>query len=168
LITRDKRKQHLGVITIHLQEDAHVATLDFDGHEEIAFFGVYDGHGGAQVARFCAMHMPDELLRRPEYKKGEVAEALKATYLAIDDLLRLKENAELLNQLKVKNTNEASSGYGVIEPVEQDSRSGLHQPSQCCASLLNPAGMNPGHEHGIGDRDGHHMIALLPLALTPQ
>lgn len=159
-------KQHLGVITIHLQEDAHIAALDFDGHEEIAFFGVYDGHGGAQVARFCAMHMPDELLRSPEYKKGEVAEALKATYLAIDDRLRLKENAELLNQLKVKNTSEGSNGYGVIEPIEQDSRSGLHQPSQCCVTFLNPAHMKPAQGHCNWDREGHHMIGVPPLALT--
>lgn len=108
-----------------MQEDAHVATLNFGNREDVAFFGVYDGHGGAQVAKFCAMHMPDELLRNAKYNKGDVAGALKATYLAIDDRLRLKENAELLNQLKVKNTNEGSNGFSAVDPVEQDSRSGV-------------------------------------------
>lgn len=101
-----------------------MAQLNFDSREDVAFFGVYDGHGGAQVAKFCAMHMPDELLRSKQFTEGDIAGALKATYLAIDDRLRLKDNIELLNQLKVKNTSEGNNGFGMIEPVEQDASSG--------------------------------------------
>lgn len=101
-----------------------MAQLNFNSREDVAFFGVYDGHGGAQVAKFCAMHMPDELLRSAKFGEGDIAGALKATYLAIDDRLRLKDNIELLNQLKVKNTSEGNNGFGMIEPVEQDSSSG--------------------------------------------
>ena len=101
-----------------LQEDAHVATLNFDGREDVAFFGVYDGHGGAQVAKFCAMHMPDELKSNTLFKKGEIQGALQRTYLAIDDRLRLKENAELLNQLKAKSSVDGSNGISVVDPGE--------------------------------------------------
>lgn len=114
-----------------------MAQLNFDSREDVAFFGVYDGHGGAQVAKFCAMHMPDELLRSKQFTEGDIAGALKATYLAIDDRLRLKDNIELLNQLKVKNTSEGNNGFGMIEPVEQDASSGaapLAYPRVWCAA----------------------------------
>jgi Protein phosphatase 2C len=110
-----------------VQEDAHVAALNFDGREDVAFFGVYDGHGGAQVAKFCAMHMPDELLRNAKYKQGDIAGALKGTYLAIDERLRLKENAELLNQLKAKSNNEGSNGFGVVDPVDEGTQGGANR-----------------------------------------
>lgn len=107
-----------------LQEDAHVGKLNFDDREDIAFFGIYDGHGGAQVAKFCAMHMPDELRGSASYKDGDIKHALKSTYLAIDERLRLKENAELLNQLKAKSTSEGNGNFAVVDASEQDASSG--------------------------------------------
>ena len=70
------------------------------------------------------MHMPNELLSNDKYRAGEIAAALKATYLAIDDRLRLKENAELLEHLKVKSTAEGNNGFGGIDAIEQDAGSG--------------------------------------------
>jgi protein phosphatase 1G len=107
------------------QEDAHVAQLNFGGKDEVAFFGVFDGHGGAQVAKFCAMHMPDELLRSSKYKAGDIEGGLKQTYLGIDDRLRSKDNIELLNQLREKTTSSGTNGIGIVEPVEQDPASGV-------------------------------------------
>jgi serine/threonine protein phosphatase PrpC len=113
-----------------LQEDAHVAKLSLDDRPDCAFFGIYDGHGGAQVARFCAKYMPDQLVATPEFRNGNIADALKATYLAIDDKLRQPNNAEVLNQLKAKSGNEGNSSFGAITIVDSSEsecmQGGLH------------------------------------------
>jgi Protein phosphatase 2C len=110
-----------------------VAKLSLDNRSDCAFFGVYDGHGGAQVARFCAKYMPDQLISMPEFRNGKIADALKATYLAIDDKLRQPNNAEILNQLKAKSANEGSSNFGAITIVDS-SEAEVVQGAANCAS----------------------------------
>lgn len=64
------------------------------GRIPLAFFAVFDGHGGQEVAEFCRLHMPSELRRllRPSAAAGaapeELGGALRAAFLAMDDLLR--------------------------------------------------------------------------------
>eukprot|EP00793_Prasinoderma_coloniale_P004186 PRCOL_00006362-RA len=59
------------------QEDAHAAVVDLDGAdaaagaEETGFFAVYDGHGGAAVARYCARHLHAQLRKCDAYKRGD-------------------------------------------------------------------------------------------------
>ena len=50
-------------------EDAHVTSLDVvEG--EVSVFGVFDGHGGCEVARFVENHLVDELKKNESFKKG--------------------------------------------------------------------------------------------------
>jgi len=50
-------------------EDAHVTSLDvIEG--EVSVFGVFDGHGGCEVARFVENHLVDELKKNESFKKG--------------------------------------------------------------------------------------------------
>jgi len=39
-------------------EDSHIANLSFT--DESSFFGVFDGHGGVEVALFCKRFMEEE------------------------------------------------------------------------------------------------------------
>lgn len=56
------------------QEDAHIAEhISDDCH----LFGVFDGHGGHEVARFCSRRMPAELKRQPAFQSGRYEESLK-------------------------------------------------------------------------------------------
>lgn len=41
-------------------EDAHLASTDLN--DKYSLFGVFDGHGGHEVAKFCERHFPDVLL----------------------------------------------------------------------------------------------------------
>ena len=41
---------------LFVQEDAHVANIKFLDNPNKALFGVFDGHGGREVAVYCNMH----------------------------------------------------------------------------------------------------------------
>eukprot|EP01100_Stratorugosa_tubuloviscum_P004713 TRINITY_DN2191_c0_g6_i1.p1 TRINITY_DN2191_c0_g6~~TRINITY_DN2191_c0_g6_i1.p1 ORF type:complete len:323 (-),score=141.17 TRINITY_DN2191_c0_g6_i1:225-1193(-) len=72
-------------------EDAHVAVLDLE--QDASLFCVFDGHGGAQVAEFCAENFANLLVNKKSYKSGDYKTALEKTFLKIDKLL-LKKNSE--------------------------------------------------------------------------
>lgn len=57
-------------------EDADIHSLDFDG-EDKAIFGVFDGHGGKEMAKLVESIFISELLKQPEYKKGDYKTALE-------------------------------------------------------------------------------------------
>lgn len=129
-----------------MQEDAHVARLNLDGHPDRAFFGIFDGHGGAQVAKFCAKYMPDLFLSSEEYKRGDIKAALVAAYLGIDDKLRDPANAEELNKMKAQSS--ANSNGNGLEAVDQQESVGSGKspeltvlPELHVLTLLNTLGV---------------------------
>mmetsp|Transcript_100455 Transcript_100455/g.324183 ORF Transcript_100455/g.324183 Transcript_100455/m.324183 type:complete len:386 (-) Transcript_100455:299-1456(-) len=65
-------------------EDAHLAIPHLHGWRDTAVFGVMDGHGGEQVARFCEQHLPQELARRGNQ---DVPVALTSAFHQMDVLL---------------------------------------------------------------------------------
>eukprot|EP00919_Chromeraceae_sp_WS-2016_P058544 GHVR01139152.1.p1 GENE.GHVR01139152.1~~GHVR01139152.1.p1 ORF type:complete len:527 (+),score=158.71 GHVR01139152.1:582-2162(+) len=64
-----------------------------------AFFGIFDGHGGAEVAQVVAERLPLRFTSHPDYHEGRYTEALHKCYLLTDyDLLRddtVKEMREI-------------------------------------------------------------------------
>ena len=61
------------------QEDAHVAELKLPNGE--AVFGVFDGHGGKEVAQFVAKHFVKTLVKLKEYKEGNYEAALTKLFI---------------------------------------------------------------------------------------
>eukprot|EP00931_Biecheleriopsis_adriatica_P073540 TRINITY_DN47801_c0_g1_i1.p1 TRINITY_DN47801_c0_g1~~TRINITY_DN47801_c0_g1_i1.p1 ORF type:complete len:489 (+),score=96.24 TRINITY_DN47801_c0_g1_i1:160-1467(+) len=58
-----------------------------------ALFGVLDGHGGEQVAKFSSLHLAEELRKFPlepgkQKANGELENALRGAFHRIDDMLR--------------------------------------------------------------------------------
>lgn len=53
---------------------------------EAAFFGCFDGHGGASVAQYAGKNLHKFILKQPEYPDN-VEEAMKKGYLAIDEAM---------------------------------------------------------------------------------
>ena len=49
-------------------EDAHVTETDVLGEPDSAVFGVFDGHGGSEVARFCQTHLMGVLAADADFK----------------------------------------------------------------------------------------------------
>lgn len=69
------------------QEDAHLALPDFDPKRRTALFGVFDGHGGATVAKIVAERLPDVLKGQAAYQAGRYDEALTHSFQQLDDFL---------------------------------------------------------------------------------
>jgi protein phosphatase 2C family protein 2/3 len=77
-------------------EDAHAAILDLQNETEgqqhqpagpakrLAFFGVYDGHGGEKVAHFAGESIHKIVAKQEAFAKGDMEKALKDGFLATD------------------------------------------------------------------------------------
>ncbi|XP_060085955.1 probable protein phosphatase CG10417 [Ylistrum balloti] len=72
------------------QEDAHNCIPNFAGNNT-SFFAVYDGHGGAEVAQYCAEHFPEYLKNLDKFKSKEIGPALEEAFLGFDSHLLTDE-----------------------------------------------------------------------------
>ncbi|PWZ43781.1 putative protein phosphatase 2C 42 [Zea mays] len=68
-------------------EDAHAIVLNLDAATGTSFFGVYDGHGGPAVSKYCARHLHAEL-RRHESFRDNLQTAIERTFLRMDEMMR--------------------------------------------------------------------------------
>ena len=89
-------------------QDAHNAVLNFD--DGASLFAVYDGHGGHEVAAYCAEHLPKFIKDIESYKKGDYIEALKQAFLGFDGSLTKPEIISILKELAGNKEDGASTG----------------------------------------------------------
>ena len=99
-------------------EDSHISDLDKGTNSKTHVFGVFDGHGGKEVAQFVKVHFTEELVNNSSYKSGNLKKALAETFLRMDEMLvenagkielkkyakQSKEEDEVIN-LREKNSN---------------------------------------------------------------
>mmetsp|Transcript_10434 Transcript_10434/g.14757 ORF Transcript_10434/g.14757 Transcript_10434/m.14757 type:complete len:520 (+) Transcript_10434:231-1790(+) len=99
-------------------EDAHVACLDVevpphldpkdDARQTAKVFGVFDGHGGPEVARFSQLYLVDVITKMASWKsnKGEekdpVGRSLVAAFHALDRMIDDPERREELIRLRTE------------------------------------------------------------------
>ncbi len=91
-------------------EDAHIALLDMSSiverelgrklEEKLSLFGVFDGHGGKEVAKFVQIKFARELARSKAFAEKDFKEALRTTFHRIDDMLEDEKYNNVLNRLK--------------------------------------------------------------------
>mmetsp|Transcript_52810 Transcript_52810/g.98926 ORF Transcript_52810/g.98926 Transcript_52810/m.98926 type:complete len:381 (-) Transcript_52810:140-1282(-) len=107
-------------------EDAHFAMpslreavlsenskLDVDaGWDAAALFGVMDGHGGYQVAKFCERHLPEAIAARPS---SDIAAAMSQSFVEMDELLQEPEGLRELKRLSAltKSSRRRQTAEGV-------------------------------------------------------
>lgn len=71
-----------------LQEDAHITSLKFadskHNNKKFSLFGVFDGHGGREVATYTKNHLEEAIAENEHFKEGKFGEALRQGFLEID------------------------------------------------------------------------------------
>lgn len=87
-------------------EDSHIAETGLLNN--ISVFGVFDGHGGAEVALFVKKHFIPTLIKNENYVKGDYKSALYETFIKMDELLLSKEG---IKELKVLKDNDEDQSY---------------------------------------------------------
>ncbi|XP_062223902.1 probable protein phosphatase 2C 11 isoform X2 [Phragmites australis] len=102
-------------------EDAHSALLDLDS--ETAFFGVFDGHGGRVVAKFCAKYLHSQVLKSEAYSTGDLGTAVHRSFFRMDEMMRGQRGWRELSALGDK-INKFS---GMIEGLIWSPRGGDNQ-----------------------------------------
>lgn len=78
-------------------EDAHTHILSLPDDPGTAFFGVYDGHGGAKIAQYAGRHLHKLIVKTQEYAEGRIEDALREGFLKIDQMML--EDTELMDEL---------------------------------------------------------------------
>jgi protein phosphatase 1G len=73
-----------------------------------ALFGIFDGHGGKEVALFTAKHLPSTLTHMQGYRSGDMKVALAQAFMEIDNLLMDKRHRNEL--LALKGTDDDDDG----------------------------------------------------------
>ena len=90
------------LLTIYeIQEDSHIADLKYNNKNH-ALFGVFDGHGGREVASYTEQHYRDILKETDGYKIGDLANALRQSFLKVDEELEKETGKEELAVMKRK------------------------------------------------------------------
>ena len=80
-------------------EDAHIA--QFNIAKDTHIFGVFDGHGGHEVAKFVTNHFVDELLKNASFKNAAYEKALSETFLRMDEILKTPEGRKELTAIQL-------------------------------------------------------------------
>ena len=65
------------------QEDAHLVNMNLTNGESI--FGVFDGHGGREIALFCKREYVNTLESLESFKKGDYELALQECSIKLDE-----------------------------------------------------------------------------------
>ncbi|KAM3146079.1 hypothetical protein pb186bvf_001736 [Paramecium bursaria] len=89
-------------------EDAHITKPDLTN--DVSVFGVFDGHGGKEVAQFVEKHFLEELQKNKNFQELKFEEALKETFLKMDDLLNTPAGQQELNQIKGSDDDASYAG----------------------------------------------------------
>ncbi|KAL5211793.1 hypothetical protein ABZP36_022640 [Zizania latifolia] len=72
-------------------EDACAAILNLDDTNSTSFFGVYDGHGGAEVATYCAKQFHIELRNHEDYHNN-LTNVVGSVFFRMDEHLHQSDD----------------------------------------------------------------------------
>ena len=88
----------------------------------VSVFGVFDGHGGVEIAQYCEKNFIPELLKNASFKQGQYKKSLEETFLKLDEiLLAISENsasAEQKNLSRIAQRSGATGIIGLITPTD--------------------------------------------------
>jgi serine/threonine protein phosphatase PrpC len=137
-------------------EDAHLAFLRSD----YKVFGVFDGHGGPEVARFCSLYLVSVLQQHLSSRDDNMGTALVQTFHALDRMIHDANRRDELIQLRsMKPTpglrKEAVSipKNGVVVLSETSLSSSSHLVTETCSENDNSKEDDGNDSDGVVGRE---------------
>ncbi|KAF1557734.1 Protein phosphatase 1G, partial [Eudyptula albosignata] len=124
-------------------QDAHNCIPELDS--ETAMFSVYDGHGGEEVALYCAKYLPEIIKDQKAYKEGKLQKALEDAFLAIDAKLTTEEVIKELSQMAGRPQDDEDEKEKVADEDDVDNEEAalLHEEAtMTIEELLTRYGQN--------------------------
>lgn len=85
---------------MYILQDAFNSILDYE--KDTAFFAVYDGHGGHEVAEYLSRNMPQFLKDFELFQEGDIEKALTESFLKMDASLITTEVMAILKQIAME------------------------------------------------------------------
>jgi len=83
-------------------EDSHISDLGIGGTSNHHLFGVFDGHGGREVAQWIKKKFTNELVQNKNYLTKNFQKALFENFLRMDTLMQEKSSKiELAEEAKL-------------------------------------------------------------------
>ena len=102
-------------------EDSHVCNTSF-GLKDHGFFGVFDGHAGAKVSKYCSQKLLGCILEKykKECKSSDLKEALgkaiKEGFLQLDSMIQEKLEDETSDFYKDKDRSGSTAVVAMVTP----------------------------------------------------
>ncbi|MCD9645306.1 hypothetical protein HAX54_034142 [Datura stramonium] len=102
-------------------EDAHAVYPNLDS--STSFFGVYDGHGGDEVSKFCAKFLHQEVLNHEAFSAGDMGTSIQNAFLRMDEMMRGQTGQIELTALAEKDQSKEII-EGLISPPKRGESKG--------------------------------------------
>ena len=83
-------------------EDSHITDISQGENNRFNIFGVFDGHGGKEVAQFVSNHFTESFLKSDKIKNDNIKQAIIDTFLKMDELMFSKEGIKELKEISKK------------------------------------------------------------------
>lgn len=80
-------------------EDAHITDVDKGDSGSLNVFGVFDGHGGKEIAQFVSKHFTEELVINASYRNKDLKKGLQETFLQMDVIMQNKKGKDEIKEL---------------------------------------------------------------------
>jgi protein phosphatase 1G len=152
-------------------EDAHIAETNLAHDLDCSIFGVFDGHGGAEVAKFCQKYMASEIKKLGRFNEGAIEDSLVEVFHRMDDMLRDHTYAEELEQLKTKEDADEEESRGDADgdaPMSMDALEMIKRVFQIKRWQGDqPPGSGPEGSNSSGQGDSSGEVSADIMATEP-
>lgn len=132
-------------------QDAHICSIVYD--KDTSLYAVFDGHGGAEVALYCAYKIPLYLKDVDSYKNSDFEKALRDTFLGVDKTLLDEEVIKKMKQM-VPDRKHQSDTDSERDDDEEDlpllCRESKMPLSELLANIHNQNAAADSHKDGEG------------------